>query len=301
MNSHQHSFEDLQDRLAALENQNRRFKQLGAALLIVVTSLIVMGQASSKKTVEADEFIVRDSSGKVRIKLAVDTKSGAPEINLFDAEGKARVKLEAGFLPGLSLYDSQERHRGTFATNDILGSSVLMLMHADGKSGTLTREDDVFSSEVATLQATSNEFILMDDSGNKRARLFMTKKKTENITLPGTSDSVPMTFNPTHTLTLYDEKAQTKVMLDSNDISFLNAKGSLGGQLGSGLLTVAGDGGTSGAMMVPGQMAIFDAEGFSAVLGVTTLGTPHTGETHRRSAASLVLFDKNRNVIWKVP
>jgi hypothetical protein len=29
--------------------------------------------------------------------------------------------------------------------------------------------------------------------------------------------------------------------------------------------------------------------------------TPRTGETHKTSAASLVLFDKDKNVIWKAP
>jgi hypothetical protein len=48
-------------------------------------------------------------------------------------------------------------------------------------------------------------------------------------------------------------------------------------------------------------MQVDDAEGFAATLGATDLVTPRTGEKHKTSAASLVLFDKDKNVIWKAP
>jgi hypothetical protein len=44
-----------------------------------------------------------------------------------------------------------------------------------------------------------------------------------------------------------------------------------------------------------------DAQGYSAILGSGGLVTPTTGETHQTSAASLILFDKDKNVIWKAP
>jgi hypothetical protein len=49
------------------------------------------------------------------------------------------------------------------------------------------------------------------------------------------------------------------------------------------------------------RMQVDDAEGFAATLGATDLVTPRTGEKHKTSAASLVLFDKDKNVIWKAP
>jgi len=48
-------------------------------------------------------------------------------------------------------------------------------------------------------------------------------------------------------------------------------------------------------------LMVEDRDGFSAVLGSADLVTPRTGETHRTSAASVVLFDKDRNVIWSAP
>jgi hypothetical protein len=56
------------------------------------------------------------------------------------------------------------------------------------------------------------------------------------------------------------------------------------------------------AVLGPGHLEVSDDEGFKAALGVEeNLVTPRTGETHKTSAASLLLFDKNKNVIWKAP
>jgi hypothetical protein len=49
------------------------------------------------------------------------------------------------------------------------------------------------------------------------------------------------------------------------------------------------------------SIAITDAEGYEAVIGRTNLVTTKTGEEHKTSAASLVLFNKERNVVWKAP
>jgi hypothetical protein len=55
------------------------------------------------------------------------------------------------------------------------------------------------------------------------------------------------------------------------------------------------------AIMVSGPVIVSDERWFQAVLGQACLQTPHRGETHVTSAASLVLFDKDRKVIWKEP
>lgn len=48
-------------------------------------------------------------------------------------------------------------------------------------------------------------------------------------------------------------------------------------------------------------LIVEDKEGFSAVVGNADLVTPRTGETHQTSAASVVLFDKDKKVIWSAP
>jgi hypothetical protein len=49
------------------------------------------------------------------------------------------------------------------------------------------------------------------------------------------------------------------------------------------------------------SLELEDAQGYTAILGSGGLVTPKTGETHKTSAASLVLSDKDKNVIWKAP
>ena len=54
--------------------------------------------------------------------------------------------------------------------------------------------------------------------------------------------------------------------------------------------------------MDPDHLELSDDAGFKSSLGVTkNLVTSRTGETHQTSAASLLLFDKDKNVIWKAP
>jgi hypothetical protein len=49
------------------------------------------------------------------------------------------------------------------------------------------------------------------------------------------------------------------------------------------------------------SLEIGDAQGYKATIGSAGLVTPRTGETHVTSAASVTLFDKEKNVIWKAP
>ena len=193
MNFHPTRFEELERRLLRVEKQNRLLKQLGASLLILVTSLVVMGQAPSKKTVEANEFILRDEGGSIR------------------------------------------------------------------------------------------------------ARLFITAKSTTNMNIPGIGTPMPVTFNPKATLALYDEKEQVSGIVDADSISFFKYHVLLSG----GILSLGDE--KAGVVVSPYSLGLYDEQGYQATLGRSALVTPRTGETQMRSAASLVMFDKNKNVIWKAP
>jgi hypothetical protein len=50
-----------------------------------------------------------------------------------------------------------------------------------------------------------------------------------------------------------------------------------------------------------GNFEISDKQGFRTTIGSTELETPRTGETHKTSAASVVLFDKDSKVLWSAP
>lgn len=49
------------------------------------------------------------------------------------------------------------------------------------------------------------------------------------------------------------------------------------------------------------SLTVSDNEGFQTTVGTELLETTRTGETHKTSAASVVLFDKEKNVLWKAP
>jgi hypothetical protein len=293
MDSHVSDFKNIQDRLAKLEKQNRRFKQLGAAALVLVASLVAMGQAPSRKTVEANEFILRDSSGNIRARLSIDERTAlAPaQFALFGTDGGQKVTLNSGLAKidggSLRLTDDQGKDRVWLSSSDSLGGRLSLL----GEKG---------ETLLSGGQAETNAFILRDDGGKMRATLFVTSKDTTGITLPGSASTVPATLNPRPTLALFDEKEQVRAYLDDGEIAFSNSRGHLGESLGNGSLVVLGDG-DSGAVLAPGIVSVSDEQGFSAVLGVQSLQTPRTGETQKTSAASLVLFDKEKHVIWKAP
>jgi hypothetical protein len=54
------SVEALANRVAKLEAQNCRLKKAGIASFIVAAAIIVMGQAPTKKVIEANEFVMQD-------------------------------------------------------------------------------------------------------------------------------------------------------------------------------------------------------------------------------------------------
>jgi len=48
-------------------------------------------------------------------------------------------------------------------------------------------------------------------------------------------------------------------------------------------------------------LTLEDAKGYSTIVGVTQLEKQASGEAHAASAASIVLLDKDKKVIWQTP
>jgi hypothetical protein len=47
----------IEERLERLERQNQNLKRAGTAILVLAASILLMGQAATTKTVEANRFI----------------------------------------------------------------------------------------------------------------------------------------------------------------------------------------------------------------------------------------------------
>jgi len=220
----------MMNRLERLEKQNRRFKQVGALAMIVAGSVLLMGQAPASRTVEANEFILKD------------------------AEGRARAKLSSNiYFTGFFLYDENEQLRGSFVLNHE-GRPAIAMMAANGSD---------------------------------RARLTLATQRIGEEDIP--------------TFELRGSDEQTKIILNAGtDVWGLALNAGLPDLLFRGLPPPDGAAGFFMGNSGP-QLSLYDREGFQTTIGTTDLVTPRTGETHKTSAASAVMFDKDGNVLWQAP
>jgi hypothetical protein len=61
-------------------------------VFLIVASLLLMGQTAANRVVEANQFVLRDTSGRIRAKLEV-SKVGNPILNFMDTRGDVRMTL----------------------------------------------------------------------------------------------------------------------------------------------------------------------------------------------------------------
>jgi hypothetical protein len=87
-------------RVERLEKQNRRMKRTGVVAILSAVVLLVSGQAKvdNKKTIEANEFVLKDENGAVRAKLGmgfVFPLKDAPGLVLYNEGGHERAAVAA--------------------------------------------------------------------------------------------------------------------------------------------------------------------------------------------------------------
>lgn len=114
------------ERLEKLERQNRRLKQAAAIAILVLSSLVLMAQNSTRKTVEANAFFLVDENGNRKAELSMTgdaptltmygtgegkvtlvTGEGASSLILQEPDGKGTAWLSAGASSSLSLTDDK--------------------------------------------------------------------------------------------------------------------------------------------------------------------------------------------------
>jgi hypothetical protein len=107
-------------KVAQLQRSNRRLRQTIGALVHCDGALIGMAHASSpvSDSIEARQFVLRDSSGRVRAALG-STPEGAVGLNLDDASGRTLLTLDVdgNGSPGLDLYDQSGKRRAIIAVS----------------------------------------------------------------------------------------------------------------------------------------------------------------------------------------
>ncbi len=123
----------LEYRQAELQRTNRRLGSVTGAIVVIAGALILMGQTRQPQSLEATEFVLRGSDGKVRGAMGM-LPDGAVGMNLTDIKGQTRITLDiaADGSPGLDFYDPQGKLRATFALS-ASGTPGLGLYDETGK------------------------------------------------------------------------------------------------------------------------------------------------------------------------
>src|SRR5438034_3181178 len=114
---------DINARVEKLERENRRMKKIGIVAAVVVSTLIIGGQAKTNKVVEANEFRLLDASRKVRALLSMSV-SGGPELTFNDASGDFVVALSTTPSPSLTL--RSEEHTSELQSHSDLVCRLLL-------------------------------------------------------------------------------------------------------------------------------------------------------------------------------
>ncbi len=155
----------------------------------------------------------------------------------------------------------------------------------------------------------ANEILIKDGAGTLRAKLAA-EGKDEGLALYD-AHGVPTTFLGPGMVTLFEKERKTGTVLTGTQLYFIDTSNS-GGLDNSTISYLNADGlglhKVKGRMLVGmqadqqgGAVFVSDAKGFEAVLGRQPLQNLTTGSVETPSAASLILFDQRRHVIWRVP
>ena len=108
-----HDSIDLAQRIERLERQNRLFKGAAMAVVLAIVAVVIMGQAAPRTTtVEAQKFVLKDKSGKIRAVLGEGPDN---EIGLLVYDGKQRpramIAMDDNDTPMVRLSDDAGKER----------------------------------------------------------------------------------------------------------------------------------------------------------------------------------------------
>lgn len=130
-------FENLAQRIEKLERQNRRFKQIGIAIALCATILLLTAANKVPRTIQAERIILLDSHGRAKLTMSTPAFSGAtidvnlddPVIWMTDDKGADRAMLTTD-----GLFFANGKARPTVSlSSDPNGTSALKFYGTNGK------------------------------------------------------------------------------------------------------------------------------------------------------------------------
>jgi hypothetical protein len=144
------------------------------------------------------------------------------------------------------------------------------------------------ASEVVEAQ----KFVLKDADGNIRAWLGVFGEGSELVL--GNKNKQP--------------KMTLKVSDDASDLHFQGSQNSgmnLGLDFSTPAIAMVGANGSGQASLACSKfgpaLSVEDAKKFSTIVGTSQASTSTAGKPHQDSAASVVLLDKDKKIIWQTP
>jgi hypothetical protein len=106
----------LRKRLDRLERESRRLKRATLVVIMGATAALLMGQIAPHrpvKTLEAEEFVLRDSRGQIRASLGTTQGPSATILQIHGDNGKprTRVTVSSDGTSSLEVMDASDRVR----------------------------------------------------------------------------------------------------------------------------------------------------------------------------------------------
>lgn len=275
-------------RLDRLERKVRWWKVVGSVAAGAVGAILLLGATGAKVAdeIRAKRVVIVDDSGKPRILLGKGIFE-AYEVSLVNTKGiKAAQLYLAEFAPpatpatqaGLALYDGKgNQHISLAMYSEPDFDRAKLLLRGESRVGFESRE----TRTPLLLEATPEhvELEVTSDRG----------KKPEEVS------------RSTASFSLRTDRVGTSFWLDGkkSSLSFSNYAGS------PPVGALAKERGRFSLGMYDGRPGVQLGDsvlGFPGlVLGDTSLIQSRTGVVEQRPGASLLMFDKDGNVIWKAP
>jgi hypothetical protein len=274
------SLDTLTQRLDRLERENRRLTLIGTLALSCLVTLVLTGQAAPRavpRLVEAEQFILRDTGGKVRATLG--TVNGTTGLALLDRNQKERLLMwvdAEGEAPSIVAYDTSNKRRLVFG----LSPQNKPMMGVYGERG------------EPSIMIAPDHMLLADKAGQIRAQLSLGSEGEPSLVLYGndgrTELGLSVLAKNEPRLRLVDKDGRGRVMLallqDGSGGVFLSDPPK--GKLRVALATNSNNAPTLTFFDPTGQRRI--------VLGVY----PHEPDRHD---SLLGLFDSDDKLVWKAP
>jgi hypothetical protein len=117
------TLDTLRQRLDRLERESRRLKRVTLVVIVGAAAALVMGQTAphrSIRTLDAEEFVLRDSRGQIRASLGTTQGPSATILEIHGDNGKprTRVTVSSDGTSSLEFMDSGDRVRLLLGVRD---------------------------------------------------------------------------------------------------------------------------------------------------------------------------------------